>query len=291
MLRLQAIVIGILLGFLLVPPQPAQAQLGFGGLVHDPRAYALQLEKKIQEAQRWVETVKYWTDLGQKMASAVTSLDGILGLAEEQLARDNKTRLTISQFGKTVRAAFQLKRQLEGLVQARVAGLRNIQSRFRQGICNPAADLRDLENYLTTKMGKICDRVQADYERMAAADLQLQRWIEELQRIERQLPGIYQEMYAAERALNKELEKPEASQSKETIQRQQEIMQSAEARIDELEKRHNDLLGLAEERCEKYQVVLNYRAGMPSDTVRFKQASDQFLDAKLEFLKAKLAAY
>lgn len=286
MKQMQSMLIGLLLGLFLIPPQPVYGQ--FGGIVHDPKAYILQVEKRIEEAKRWVDTIKFYTDMGLKVAKAVSSLDGLLSITEETLARDDSTRATISELGKAVRGVFQLKRQLESLVKSRIQGLKNIQERFQQGILNPEADARDLELYLTTKMGRICDKRQADYERLAQMDVQLQRWIEELQTIERKLPGFYKQMYAADRALQGELAKPERLQSKEAIAQYQETVNHCEAQINELEKRHNDLLGLAEERCEKYHVILNYRAGVPSDLIRMDRAFGTFFQVKQQFIKSKL---
>jgi hypothetical protein len=46
--------LGLLTGALIMPAQPAQAQFGFG-VVFDPKAYALQIQKRLEEAQRYTQ--------------------------------------------------------------------------------------------------------------------------------------------------------------------------------------------------------------------------------------------
>ncbi len=78
------LVTGLLLGLLLVPAQPVQAQW----TVFDPTQYALQVQKKIEEATRWVETVKHYATMVDKTIQQLTTMQGILRNVDEQLARN-----------------------------------------------------------------------------------------------------------------------------------------------------------------------------------------------------------
>ena len=40
-------------------PVAGRAQI-FGGIVHDPISYALQVEKRVEEAARWVQTLDHY---------------------------------------------------------------------------------------------------------------------------------------------------------------------------------------------------------------------------------------
>src|SRR5437868_15125290 len=62
---------------LMIPlmPVPGRAQI-FGGIVHDPIAYALQLVTSLEEAARWVQTLDHPIRLYENAGQPVTTLDG-----------------------------------------------------------------------------------------------------------------------------------------------------------------------------------------------------------------------
>ncbi len=76
--------IGMLIGLLIVPAQPAQAQW----TVFDPTQYALQVQKKIEEATRWLETVKHYATIVDKTIQQLSTMQGVLRTVDEQLARN-----------------------------------------------------------------------------------------------------------------------------------------------------------------------------------------------------------
>src|SRR5919107_1604605 len=106
-------IVGVLLGLLLVPAVPVQAQF----TVWDPTNYSLQLAKKIEEANRWLETVRHYATMVDKTIQQLTTMQGILRNVDEQLARNVRLVRFISNVGQIVRGSFQLKRQLEGMIR------------------------------------------------------------------------------------------------------------------------------------------------------------------------------
>ena len=89
----------MLLGFEI---RPAQAQF----TVFDPSQYFLQVEKKIEEAERWVETINHYVQMYEKaaqqyekMVESVTNLRGILDKVEEQLMRHKQLITTYATIG------------------------------------------------------------------------------------------------------------------------------------------------------------------------------------------------
>ena len=62
-------IVGLLLGLLLVPAMPVQAQF----TVWDPTNYALQLAKKTEEANRWLETVRHYATMVDKAVQQLTT--------------------------------------------------------------------------------------------------------------------------------------------------------------------------------------------------------------------------
>ena len=151
------LVVGLLLGMLLVPAPPVQAQF----TVWDPTNYALQLAKKIEEANRWLETVRHYTTMIDKTVQQLTTMQGVLRNVDEQLARNVRLVRFVSSVGQIVRGSYQLKRQLEGMIRYRIAMLKSIDDRLRNGIFDPQQDLNDLENYLKFTIGRSADETVA----------------------------------------------------------------------------------------------------------------------------------
>jgi hypothetical protein len=54
----------------------------------------------------------------------------------------------MSNIGRTVRGAYQLKNQVEAIVTTRLKWLKSIDDRLRNGIFDPDADMRDFDEYL-----------------------------------------------------------------------------------------------------------------------------------------------
>ena len=167
---LYQIIIGVLIGVLLMPLQTAQAQW----TVYDPAQYTLQVSKKLEEATRWVNHY-------QKLVEQLTSLKGVLANAEDLVDKENATLLTMANIGRTVRASFQLKDQLEVLVRTRLHAIKRIDDRLRNGIFDPEQDLRDFDEYLQESIGRKSQDMVANRERLARMDNKLARLELELQ--------------------------------------------------------------------------------------------------------------
>src|SRR5258708_23401155 len=98
----------------LLPTQPARAQI-LGGVVYDPTNYALQVEKRVEEAARWVQTIDHYARMYENAVRQLTTLTGVLKTAEQHLGFHKETLTTISSIGKTIRTSFRVKRLGEGL--------------------------------------------------------------------------------------------------------------------------------------------------------------------------------
>src|SRR5229473_2630290 len=120
MKTLKQICLGLLIGIVLVPAT-AQAQW----TVFDPAQYSLQIERQIEEANRWLERVKHYSDEINKLAEQLSTMKGVLGQAEKLvLHNDNLTR-TMAQIGQTVRDVFALKRAISTITCATPSGVRS----------------------------------------------------------------------------------------------------------------------------------------------------------------------
>ena len=161
--------LGLLIGVLIMPSPVAYAQW----TVFDPSQYALQVAKKVEEANRWI---KHYTNLVQQL----TTLGGVLKAADDLVAKQKNAITTMSNIGRTVRASFQLKDQLEAIVTTRLDMIKRIDDRLRNGIFDPEADLRDLDEYLRNSIGRSSQDTIANRERLARMDNQLEVWQREL---------------------------------------------------------------------------------------------------------------
>jgi hypothetical protein len=69
---------------LIVPRAPVQAQF----TVWDPTNYALQLAKKIEEANRWLETIRHYATMVDK-TSPITRKTGMVGNLGNRIERNS----------------------------------------------------------------------------------------------------------------------------------------------------------------------------------------------------------
>src|SRR5262249_4532660 len=166
---LHHLMLGLLIGVFIMRPSVAHAQW----TVYDPAQYMLQVTKRVEEATRWVQ---HFTNLVQQL----TTLGGVLKAADDLVAKQTNAITTRSNIGRTVRASFQLKDQLEAIVTTRLDMIKRIDDRLRNGIFDPEADLRDLDEYLRNSIGRSSQDLIANRERLVKMDNQLELWQREL---------------------------------------------------------------------------------------------------------------
>src|SRR5947199_504676 len=131
------ILLGILLGAILTPAT-TQAQF----TVFDPAQYSLQIERQIEEANRWLERVKHYTDEINKMVEQITTMKGVLTQAEKLVLHNANLTRTMAQIGQTVRDVFALKRAMDTMVISRLKLIKSIKMRQEAGIFDRQAGLR-----------------------------------------------------------------------------------------------------------------------------------------------------
>src|SRR5437762_6997343 len=159
---IKRIFLGILLGTM-VTPMTAQAQF----TVFDPAQYSLQIERQIEEANRWLERVNQYTNEINKMVEQITTMKGVLTQAEKLVLHNANLTRTMAQIGQTVRDVFALKRAIETMVITRLRMIKSIKVRLMNGIFDPEADLRDFEDYLRNSIGRTAQDKIATMNRIA----------------------------------------------------------------------------------------------------------------------------
>src|SRR6266480_1283061 len=134
-----------------------------------------------RELEERTKTVEHYTKMYDKAVQQVTSLGGILKTVDQQLARNKLLVASVAEIGKAVRQIYQLKRQIESMIQCRIRAIRSLDSRLKAGIFNPQQDLQDLEEYLRDSIGRSSQDTIANIERLANADNEFERLRYELQ--------------------------------------------------------------------------------------------------------------
>lgn len=192
-LLLAAILSSLLIG---LDVRPAHAQW----TVFDPSQYALQIEKKIEEAARWVETINHYISMYekavqqyQKMVESVTNLRGILDKVDEQIMRHKQLITTYATLGRLIRGTFELKKRIEATITSQIHSVVNIARRLKNGIFDMDANKRDLDDFLRHSIGRSADRELANLERLAKLDSELERMLFDRENILLDLAKLYEE--------------------------------------------------------------------------------------------------
>lgn len=251
------LVLGLIIGLMLVP-QEAQAQW----TVYDPAQFGLQLEKKIEEAARWIETINHYAEeirkyqtMIENQVRQITSLGGILNTVDEQLPRHKKLIGTISRVGETVRSIFRLKDQLSRMVTCQIRAVQRVWRRLEDGIFDMEQNRRDLEEYLQYTIGKSSTEAVSHIEFLSRQDVEFQELIYQRELAYVRLAKLREKMLDIQQKLSEETAKPEGEQHGVAELNQQ--MAACEATYEALTRHIADLSQRISDKCAKYGVVLD----------------------------------
>jgi len=272
---------GLIIGLLLMPTPVARAQW----TVYDPAQYALQWEKRIEEANRWVETIGHYARIYENAVQQLTTLTGVLTQAEKLVFHNSVWLATMSNVGRTVRGVFLLKNQLEALVRTRIRAIEAIHERLRNGIFDPEADLRDFEEYLKSGIGRTSQDTVANLERLARMDNQLERLLYDMQMAKARRAGAEAQKKQAQENLDKELAKPESQRCASCISDLKQEITGCDLLIAQLDAEIGRLQGEIEARIKKYNVVLDERANFGQQVQSANDAWNDFNKDKDELTK------
>jgi hypothetical protein len=245
---LHQLMLELLIGLLLMPPQIAHAQW----TVFDPAQYKLQISKKLEEATRWIQTVNYYSE-------KLTRLKGILDLTEDLVAKQRNAITTMSNIGQTVRGAFQLKRQLEALVTTRIRALKSIDDRLRNGIFDPEQDMRDFEEYLRDSIGRKSQDTVANLERLSRMDNKLERLRKDMETARARRAWAEGKQTETLKKLIEEDAKPTSDRCASCIAALNQEMASYEVMITQLDSEISRLDAEILERVKLYNVEMEER--------------------------------
>src|SRR5947207_4321302 len=251
---IRRVLLGILLGAVQTPPT-TQAQF----TVFDPAHYSLQIERQIEEANRWLERVKHYTDEINKMVEQISTMKGVLTQAEKLVLHNANLTRTMAQIGQTVRDVFALKRAMETMVISRLNMIKSMKTRLMSGIFDPEADLRDFEDYLRNSIGRTEQDKIATMNRIAMFDATLARLYHDLQTAEARQAGAALEMKQATDKLEAELSKPDTEQCASCISDLKLEIASCEKMIADLDTQVSNLSTQIEDRVKLYNLTMEER--------------------------------
>src|SRR5215510_5438060 len=256
--------LGLLIGILLMPLR-AQAQW----TVYDPAQYTLQISKKIEEANRWIEH-------RTKLVEQLTTMKGVLQKTEDLVSKQKNAITTMSNIGRTVRGAYQLKNQVEAIVTTRLKWLRSIDDRLRNGIFDPDADMRDFDEYLRESIGRTSQDTIANRERLARMDNQLEKWQLELNKARVERAKAEAKSNAAKDLRDKELAKPESERCAQCIADLNQEMATYDILITQLKVQIADLECQIENRVKQYNIQMQERVRFGEQVQSMNDAWSQF---------------
>jgi vacuolar-type H+-ATPase subunit I/STV1 len=248
------VLLGFLVGIILLPAN-AQAQW----TVFDPAQYSLQIERQIEEANRWLERVRQYSEEINKLAEQLSTMKGVLGQAEKLVLHNDNLSRTMAQIGQTVRDVFALKQAIETLVVTRLNMIKSIKGRLMNGIFDPDADLRDFEDYLRNSIGRQEQDKIATMNRIAMFDATLARLYHDLQTAEARQAGAAAELKQAKDKLDAELAKAQAEQCPHCISDLKLEMTSCEKMIADLDTQITNLSTQIEDRVKLYNLTMEER--------------------------------
>ncbi len=192
------IILGAILSsiFIGIDVRPVHAQW----TVFDPSQYVLQVEKRIEEAARWVETINHYIQTYEqavrqyeKMVESVTNLRGILDKVDEQVMRHKQLITTYATIGRLIRGTFELKKRIEATITSQIQSVVNIARRLKNGIFDMEANKRDLDDFLRHSIGRTADAHLANLERLAKLDSELERMLFDRENMLLDLAKLYEE--------------------------------------------------------------------------------------------------
>lgn len=248
------LLIGMLLGALLAP-STTHAQW----TVFDPAQYALQIERQIEEANRWLERVRQYTEEINKLAEQLSTMKGVLGQAEKLVLHNANLTRTMAQIGQTVRDVFALKRAIETMVITRLRMIKSIKSRLMNGIFDPEADLNDFEDYLRNSIGRTSQNKIATMNRIAMFDATLARLYHDLQTAQARQAGAAVQLKQARDKLDSELAKLQAEQCASCISDLKLEIAYCEKTIADLDTQITNLSTQIEDRVKLYNLTMEER--------------------------------
>jgi chromosome segregation ATPase len=168
--------------------------------------------------------------------------------------------------------------------------LKSIDDRLRRGIFDPEADLRDLEDYLRSSIGRRSQDSLANLERLRRMDNTLERMYVELAKLQERQAKTHLENIALKAQLDAMELKPESERDAVGVASLIEKISANEALIAQYDAKIEELLTRIEERKKKYQDLMDERVKFAEQVYTTNEAWTKFNDT-LDELQRTLDKY
>jgi chromosome segregation ATPase len=233
----------------------------------------------IEEANRWIQ---HYTNLIQQL----TTLKGVLEKTEDLVIKQKNAITTMSNIGRTVRAAYQLKRQLDAIVTTRIRALKSIDDRLRNGIFDPEQDMRDFDEYLRDSIGRSSQDTVANFERLARMDNQLERLRVELEKAHKGLAEAEGDRATTDEEPKVENAKPSSERCASCIASLIEKSSNRDLLIAHYSKEILRLEDQIEKRVKQYNIRMQEQVRFGEQVQSMNDAWSQFNNSLDELQKA-----
>jgi len=245
--------VGLIISLLVFPPLPAQAQW----TVFDPAAHTQRIKTEIRRLREWAEEVQRYQTMFNNAAQQLTTLRGVLRTADKQLFKNQQAALLANDIGEILSDSNKLRRRLDGMVRYQLRMLKSIDDRLEQGIFDPDADMRDLQNYLLYTMGRDARQTVDRMKRLARADAQLAAWMDELNKLSIEYATVNTQIVAERKKLpERQASAQVTSEEAINVQHLNEVILQLEAQAKELKKRIDELTEKIAQRVKDYGLRL-----------------------------------
>ena len=278
---LREMLCGLLIGLLIMPAQPAQAQWA----TFDASAFSQRAKSEIKRVKEWLDTIRHYQMLYTNAVEQLTTLGGVLERVDKELAKDKELARLTNDISDIIRGTRQLKNQIENQTRYQIDALQRIDSRVRNGLFDPEQDMQDLENYLLYSMGRNSKQTLRRAVNTANADAILQVWMDERQDLTKQRARACEKLKELEKLLDKKMDQlkkqnPPPLDATNTTQPLNEAIYQTETLIGKLER---DIAALE----EKIQQRLNAHGLRLSDMENFAYQIESSKAAWLELQQTK----
>jgi hypothetical protein len=242
--------VGMIIGLLIFPPLPAQAQW----TVFDPTAYSQSIKSEIRRVKEWVEEIQWYQELYTTSVQELTTLQGVLKTVDKQLFKNKELALLANDISQILNDSQQLRRRLESMVKYQIRSLQSIDDRLEQGVFDPDADLRDMQNYLLYTMGRDARQTVDRMMRTARADAQLAKWVDERKKLCKEVSVLSQELDKNRALLD--IERNKAPDDQRNIQYLNDSIAQLEKRVADLWKQIKELTEQIAQRAKEHGLRL-----------------------------------
>jgi len=279
----------LVIGLLIMPAQPAQAQW----TVFDPTAYTQRIKSELKRALEWSEKVRQHQMLYTNAVNQLTTLGGILERVDEELAKNKELARLTNDISDIIRDSVKLKNQIENQTRYQINALQRIDDRLRSGIFDPEQDLQDFENYLLHTMGRNSKQTIRMALRTADADSQVSKWWTEKQRLSGKLATEQKKLADLRKRLDQAKKHPEQRQNPldpDSTQPLNEAIYQTELLIGKLEREIAELDEKIQQRLTAHGLRLSDMENFAYQVQSAKVAWLELQQTKQEISKAFDAA-